>query len=83
MAEMQKEKISKIITTKGCREYQQILQHKKASKIMQTENLKINIIFGQKLLKTPSRKLKRSPHKGHKERCKRINKNTYNISVYM
>ena len=50
---------------------------------MQTENLKINIIFGQKLLKTPSRKLKRSPHKGHKERCKRINKNTYNISVYM
>ena len=31
------------------------------------------MIFGHKLLNTPSRKLKRSPKKGHKERCERIN----------
>ena len=38
MTEMQKEKINKIITTKGYKEYQQILQHKEISKIMQTGN---------------------------------------------
>ena len=36
---MQKEKRKKIITAKGYKEYQQILQHKKISKIMQTGNL--------------------------------------------
>ena len=39
MAEMQNEKRKKIITTKGYKEYQQILQHKKISKITQTGNL--------------------------------------------
>ena len=39
MTEMQKEKRKKIITTKGYKEYQQILKHKKISKIMQTGNL--------------------------------------------
>ena len=38
MTEMQKEKIKKVIT-KGYKEYQQILQHKKISKIIQTGNL--------------------------------------------
>ena len=33
------------------------------------------MIFGHKLQKTPSRKLKRSPKKGPKERCERINQN--------
>ena len=39
MAEMKKEKIKKIITTKRYKEYQQIWQHRKISKIMQTGNL--------------------------------------------
>ena len=39
MTEMQKEKRKKIITTIEYTEYQQILQHKKISKIMQTGNL--------------------------------------------
>ena len=37
--EMQKKKRKKITTTKGYKEYEQILQHKKISKIMQTGNL--------------------------------------------
>ena len=36
---MQKKKRKKITTTKGYKEYEQILQHKKISKIMQTGNL--------------------------------------------
>ena len=39
MTQMQKEKRKKIITTKGYKEYQQISQLKKISKIMQTGNL--------------------------------------------
>ena len=39
MTEMQKEKRKKIITTKRYKEYQQILQRKKISKIIQTGNL--------------------------------------------
>ena len=39
MTEMQKEKRNKTITTKGYIEYQQILQNKEISKIMQKENL--------------------------------------------
>ena len=39
MKEMQKEKRKKTITTKGYKEYQQILQHKEITKIMQTGNL--------------------------------------------
>ena len=39
MTEMQKEKRKKVITTKGYKEDQQILQHKKISKIIQTGNL--------------------------------------------
>ena len=39
MTEMQKEKRKKIITTKGYKEYQEVLQHNKISKIMQTGNL--------------------------------------------
>ena len=37
------------------------------------------MIFGQRLLKTHSRKLKRSAKKGDKESCERINKNTERI----
>ena len=39
MTEMQKEKRKKIITTKGYKAYQQILQHKEISKIMQIGHL--------------------------------------------
>ena len=70
MTEMQKEKIKKVIT-KGYKEYQQILQHKKISKIIQTGNFQINM-FGHKLLKTPSRKLKRSPKKDIRKDVKEL-----------
>ena len=36
---MQKENRKKVITTKGYKEYQQTLKHKKISKIIQTGNL--------------------------------------------
>ena len=39
MTEIQKEKRKKVVITKGYTEYQQILQHKKISKIIQTGNL--------------------------------------------
>ena len=39
MTNMQKIKRKKIITTKRYKEYQQILQHKKISRIIQTGNL--------------------------------------------
>ena len=39
MTEMQMEKRKKIITNKGYKEYQQALQHKEISEIMQTGNL--------------------------------------------
>ena len=68
---MQKEKRKKIITTKEYKEYQQILQHKKISKIIQTGNFQINM-FGHKLLKTPSRKLKRSPKKDIRKDVKEL-----------
>ena len=40
MTNMQQIKRNKIITRKEYKEYQQILQHKKISKIIQTGNLK-------------------------------------------
>ena len=62
MTEMQKEKIKKVIT-KGYKEYQQILQHKKISKIIQTGNLQNQYDLWSQAIETPSKKLKKSSKK--------------------
>ena len=53
MTEMQKAKRRKIITPKGYKEYQQILQHKKISKIIQTGNLQHQYDLWSKAIEAP------------------------------
>ena len=72
MTEMQKEKRKKIITTKGYKEYQQVLQHNKISKIMQTGNLQNQYDIWSQTIEDTIKK-KRSSKKGPKERRERIN----------
>ena len=74
MIEMQKEIRKKIITTKGYKEYQQILQHNKISKIMLTGNLQNQYDIWSQTIDDTIKK-KRSPKKGPKGRCERINQN--------
>ena len=75
MTEMQKEKRKRIITTKGYKEYQQILQHKTISKIMQTGNLQNRYDIWSQAIEDTVKKVEKVTKKGPKERCERINQN--------
>ena len=75
MTEMQKEKRKRIITTKGYKEYQQILQHKTISKIMQTGNLQNRYDIRSQAIEDTVKKVEKVTKKGPKERCERINQN--------
>ena len=75
MTEMQKEKRKRIITTKGYKENQQILQHKTISKIMQTGNLQNRYDIRSQAIEDTVKKVEKVTKKGPKERCERINQN--------
>ena len=62
MIEMQKEIRKKIITTKEYKEYQQVLQHNKISKIMLTGNLQNQYDIWSQTIDDTIKK-KRSPKK--------------------
>ena len=79
MTEMQKEKRKKIITTKGYKEYQQILQHKEISKIMQTGNLQHQYDLWSKAIENAIKKVEKITKKRAQERCERINKDAERI----
>ena len=64
MTEMQKEKRKKIITTKGYKEYQQILQHKEISKIMQTGNLQHQYDLWSQAIEDSIKKVEKTTKKG-------------------
>ena len=75
MIEMQKEKRKTIITTKGYEEYQQILQNKTISKIMQTGNLQNRYDIWSQAIEDTIKKVEKVTKKGTKARCERINQN--------